>query len=182
MKRTDHESLIAMRLALARLSISMPPVPDDFVSDLKEIGDNTFATRDLPAPLYDATTYIEEYFSGSVSDYLAVGIDGYGMLNYYFHYYLVRSGFAIFLQSPVVDEAGMVEPIAALNAQLERVAKAIDTPGKASTALVDVIGAKYIAYDGAKENDNAAHLVVNPLEHYLASPNTAENRVAMIKV
>lgn len=174
-----HEGLVSMRLTLARLGASMPPVPDVFVPALKDMGANMFATRDLPAPLYDATEYIEEWFSGDAPDYLAVGVDGYGMFNHYFHYYLVRDGVAVFLQSPIINEDGMEGPVAGLNAKIDRLEAALDSMLKTSTTVVDVIGAQYIAHGAGGEG--GADMVVHPFEHLLASPGVGDGHVAMIR-
>ena len=174
------KALAALRLTTARLGVSMPPAPAALQGKLGATDDACFTTRELPAPLYDAGVFVDEYFSGAAPDYLAIGIDGYGMMNFYFHYYLVFGDFAVFLQSRLVESKGMDKPVARLNAQIDCVARALDAPARRPGAVVDVIGAQYVADGPARADGPDVKQVSDPLEYYLSRPGGRAQQTAML--
>lgn len=76
------------------------PIPAAFRNRLHEQSEWTFSTRaDTPAP-YDTDTYVDEALAGQVADYLVISHDGYGVNNWYLHYYLKTDRLALFIQLP----------------------------------------------------------------------------------
>ena len=175
------EALAAMRLTLARLGVSMPPAPAALQERISQIGEAWFTTRDLPEPLYRAGAFIDEFLSGAASDYLVIGIDGYGMMNYYFHYYLVFGEIGIFLQSRLVDNKGGDRLVGRLNAQLYDVEKVLAAPVRPAAAMVDVIGARYVAEGGAETRGGAIRRVADPLDYYLVQAAGRGRRAAALR-
>ena len=75
----------------------------------------------------------------------------------------------------------MEEPVATLNGQLACVAKAVDAPNRTPAAVVDVIGAQYIAHGCAGESNADVNLTFDPLGSYLAALVEGEGRMTLIR-
>ena len=174
-------AMVDLRLALAGFGVSMPPVPDAYAASLRPLDETAFATRDLPAPLYDSARFLEEYFSGKAPSYLAVGIDGYGMLSHFFHYYFITDTCSIFLQAPIIDSQGADALIARLNVKIQQLAKVLNAPIAEPVSLVDTIGAQYILHGQPGSDARRVESVGDPLRCYLASVHGHDDYVTLIR-
>jgi hypothetical protein len=79
--------------------VTLPALPEWAEAKPASRGEALFSTRELPAAPYDMDAYLEAWRAKSGPDpYLIVGIDGYGVQSWFFHYYLVEGPLAIFFQ------------------------------------------------------------------------------------
>ncbi len=179
----NHVEYAAMAERLARGGIDVPPVYTSVADALRERGDLMFATRDLPAPLYQAGAYITEFTNGLVvEDYTAIGIDGYGNFSVYFHYYMVRGKFGLFVQLPVQSHDGNDAPlIAAINAHLSDVETLLASPPPGPLAIIDVIDLQ-TTLTGSSLDALTGEPSDNPLSNFLNSRANRDSEAVIMNI
>ena len=173
--------MVQSRLAFWAMGVSTPVLPKEFADKMDQISDVAFSSKPLQEPLYHTSHYIQEAVKKNTQDYLAFGVDGYGMFSHYFHYYLVQGGRSIFLQAPVINDSGARNSITAVNEKLDKIAQ-IDEQAAQDFSIVDVIGASYIVHGSIADSHARVEFQPAPLDRYLSELHAGQDEVSVIRV
>ena len=93
--------IIQARSLFETEALAFPPLPAAAAASLRAINERVFASRDLPAELYNLEIFSGEVLAGQrPADYSAFGIDGHGTNSWAVHYYNVEGPLALFVQLP----------------------------------------------------------------------------------
>jgi hypothetical protein len=100
---SEENALDKVRRLFTESKLLFPGVPEDLSSQLSEVHDKCFSTRELIADPYEYAPYLEEAAGGKVEDYLILA-----QSNNTLHYYLSRGPLKLLLHlswiHPYTDE------------------------------------------------------------------------------
>lgn len=91
---------------LADTGLSMPPLPSDAETRLKEREDDCFSTRAFKESPANMPHYVRKAIAGVSPDYVLVARAGHGTLACAIHYFLVQGPLQIFLRLTCGSQTG----------------------------------------------------------------------------
>jgi hypothetical protein len=98
MTQDSQDALDEAQQQYQRAGLPLPPIPAQFVDQLKTIAPWVYGTRPDQSELYYIDVFVDEAMAGNVEDYVQFGHSGRGTNSWAIHYYLVSGSLALFVQ------------------------------------------------------------------------------------
>jgi hypothetical protein len=95
---SDSADLKEARQLYAGAGLPFPPIPAELASQVQNVANWIYGTRDDRLFLYEIDAFVDEAVAGEVANYVLFGHSGHGVNSYAIHFYLVRGPLALFVQ------------------------------------------------------------------------------------